>query len=304
MGDDRVKMALLLGCALAALPMKPAIAQQSVPPVQPQAIKSVKPGFYMVTGAGGNVTVWVAEHGLILVDDKNAGDANFDNLVAQIRTVSTLPVRAVFNTHLHGDHIGNNARFIDAGVLVIGTDGLADRVEHAAPPAGNAAPAAPAAPSLRFSKDFSLVLGSGRVDAHHYWPGHTDGDAVIFFPRARIVAVGDMLVAATPNFDYPGGTNIGGWIQSLDAVLKLDFDMAIPGHGDAPMTRAGVEAFRGKLATFLDRARAAIRNGASKETLIAAIKVDDLGWTWSATAWPAARLDGLWAEAGGKRDWG
>ena len=85
-------------------------------------------------------------------------------------------------------------------------------------------------------------------------------------------------------------------------MLKLDFDVAIPGHGDAPMTRADVEAFRGKLATFLDRARAAIRNGASKQTLIAAIKVDDLGWTWSATAWPAARLDGLWAEAGGKRD--
>ena len=295
-------MALLLGCALAALLLTPATAQQAVPPVQPQAIKSVKPGFYMVTGAGGNVTVWVADHELILVDDKNTGDANFDNLIAQIQTVSTLPVRAVFNTHHHGDHIGNNARFIDAGVLVIGTDGLADRVAHAAPPASGAAPTPTVAPSLRFSKDFSLVLGAGRVDAHHYIPGHTDGDAVIHFPRARLVAVGDMLVAATPNFDYAGGANIGGWIQSLDAVLKLDFDVAIPGHGDAPMTRADVEAFRDKLTAFLDRARAAIRGGTSKQGLIAAIKVDDLGWSWNPNAWPAARLDGLWAEAGGKRD--
>lgn len=295
-------MVLLLGCALAVLPMKPAIAQQAQPAIQPQAIKSIKPGFYMVTGAGGNVTVWVADHGLILVDDKNAGDANFDNLAAAIRTVSTLPVRAVFNTHHHGDHIGNNARFIDAGVLVIGTDGLAGRVAGAAPPTSNATPKPPAAPSLRFSQDFSLVLGAGRVDAHHYVPGHTDGDAVIYFPRARLVAIGDMLVAATPNFDYAGGANIGGWIQSLDAVLKLDFDVAIPGHGDAPMTRADVEAFRAKLTVFLDRARAAIRGGASKQRLIAAIKVDDLGWNWNATAWPAERLDGLWAEAGGKCD--
>ncbi|WP_336962534.1 MBL fold metallo-hydrolase [Sphingobium aquiterrae] len=298
-----MKPILPLLCAL-TLPIGAASAQQPAPgplpnsaPVAPQQVRQVKPDIYMVAGAGGNVTIWVADRGLVLVDDKLGGEANFDTLVAAIRSVSTLPVIAVFNTHHHGDHIGNNARFLDAKALVIGTDGLADRIAAAPAPANGAAPPAP--PNLLFSKDVSLVMARGRVDAHHYIPGHTSGDAVIHFPAAHVVSTGDLLVAATPTIDYAGGANITGWIATLDEILKLDFDAAIPGHGDAPMPRADVLAFRGKLATFLDRARAAVKAGTPKEKLIGAVQASDLGWTWNANSWPAARLDGLWAEAGG-----
>src|SRR6185369_5570028 len=41
---------------------------------QAQAIKMVKPGLYMVTGAGGNSTVRVSDQGVILVDTKNLGE--------------------------------------------------------------------------------------------------------------------------------------------------------------------------------------------------------------------------------------
>lgn len=53
------------------------------------------------------------------------------------------------------------------------------------------------------------------------------------------------------------------------------------------------------LATFLDRAKAAVKAGATKDTLVAAIKTDDL-WTFNPNAWTGARPDGLYAEAGGK----
>ncbi|WP_116091696.1 MBL fold metallo-hydrolase [Sphingomonas crusticola] len=285
------------GFASAAAAQSPAVQQPAAPPpaVQPQTIKAIAPGFYMVTGAGGNVTVWTADHGLILVDDKLAGEANFNNLVAAIRTVSDLPVIAVFNTHHHGDHVGNNGRFIDAHVMVIGNDGLAERL--AAQAAGGTAPASP---NILFSKDFSLVLTRGRVDAHHYIPGHTSGDTVVYFPTGRIVAAGDLLNGGTPTIDYGGGANIAGWIATLDEMLKLDFELAVPGHGDHPMRRPDVLAFRAKMQTFLDRARAAVGAGTGEAQLIARIKVDDLGWSWSPTAWPQARLDGLWAEAGGR----
>ncbi|WP_336963142.1 MBL fold metallo-hydrolase [Sphingobium aquiterrae] len=281
--------------ALAFASATPAFAQSApapAPAIQPQAIKRIAPDYYMVTGAGGNVTLWVADHGLILVDDKLAGQANFDNLVGAIRTVSDKQVLAVFNTHHHADHIGNDDRFLDANVMVIANDGLADQLAKQL--------AHGASPNILYSKDFSLLMMTGRVDAHHYGPGHTGGDTVVYFPTGRIVAAGDLLNATTPTIDYAGGASITGWLHALDAILALDFTLAVPGHGDAPMTRAQVQAFRGKMATFLDRARAAVRKGVPRNGLVAAIPVDDLGWTWNANAWPPARRDGLWTEAGGK----
>jgi cyclase len=294
-----IRLLRTMGFAMTALAGSASIAQSPAAPAakpappQPQVTRQVRPGLFMITGAGGNVAAFVSDHGVMLVDDKLAGDANFDNLVAAVRGISTLPVLAVFNTHYHADHVGNNDRFLAAGVMVIGVDGI-DRLLAGAKNEART-------PSILFTKDFSLVLMRGRIDAHHYMPGHTSADAIVHFPGAKAIATGDLVVAANPTIDYAGGASITGWIGTLDQVLKLDFDTAIPGHGDAPMSRADVERFRAKLVAFLDRARAAIRGGATKANLIARIDTADLGWSWTATSWPAARVDGLWAEAGGTK---
>ncbi|HEV2594929.1 MAG TPA: hypothetical protein VGU01_06995, partial [Sphingomicrobium sp.] len=69
-------MILSVVLALAAQPLR------ALPPtpVEPQVIRAIKPRIWMVTGAGGNVTVFAADHGLVLVDDKIAGDSNFTAL--------------------------------------------------------------------------------------------------------------------------------------------------------------------------------------------------------------------------------
>jgi hypothetical protein len=55
-----------------------------------------------------------------------------------------------------------------------------------------------------------------------------------------------------------------------------------------------------KLVTLLGRAREQVRAGTPKDRLIAAIKWDDL-WAFSPTFWAGpGRLDGLYAEAGGR----
>jgi cyclase len=283
----RTLAALALLLASVATAQAPAALPSAA--VQPQTIRQIKPNLYVVEGAGGNSTVWVSDHGFILVDDKIAGAANFENLVAAIRSVTPLPVRAVFNTHHHFDHVGNNAAFLAAGVPVVGTEALAAELAKAP---------GTARPDLVFDHDFSIILDTGRADAHHYRPGHTGGDAIVYFPAVKAVALGGLAVTGTPTFDYEGGANIGGWIRTLDDILKLDFDTAIPGRGP-PMTKADILAFRDRLATFRTRAQAAVRGGATKATLLAAIRVDDLGWAWHG-AWPAARVAGLWTEAGGR----
>ena len=78
----------------------------------------------MVTGAGGNSTVRVTDQGVILVDTKNLGDQFYNDLVAQIKTVSPQPVKYAIVTHVHQDHSGNIERFEKAGAQVIAYEGL------------------------------------------------------------------------------------------------------------------------------------------------------------------------------------
>jgi len=91
-------------------------------PVQP--IQEVKPGLYMVTGAGATSIVRVTREGVILVDGKLPGDQNYTALMDQIKMVSDEPVKYLIVTHHHGDHTGNDAKFLEAGAQVIGHENL------------------------------------------------------------------------------------------------------------------------------------------------------------------------------------
>ena len=287
-------LALLAPGALAQTP-----AQAPPPVTAAQAIKAVKPGLYMVTGAGGNVSVRVTPAGLIVVDSKNPGQVYYDDLMAQIRTVSQAPVKYLIDTHHHADHTGNNGRFQAAGAEVVAQKNLPANLDKFVPPASNPTLTAPAKPSATYDTARTIQLGGKSVRLLHFARAHTDADTIVYFPDLKVVSMGDELNATAPNFDYSAGASIGGWVKSLDDTLKLDWDKAIPGHGAEPFTRAEVTAFRDKLQTLLDRARTQVRAGVAKDKLVASLKTDDL-WPFPPNFWNQVRTDGLYAEAGGK----
>ncbi|WP_293905546.1 MBL fold metallo-hydrolase [Phenylobacterium sp.] len=291
--------AALLALVLAAPAGQAQTPAAAAPPPAPQAIKAVKPGLFMVTGGGGNTTVRVTSAGLIVVDGKNPGQTFYDDLMAQIRTVSPQPVKYLVVTHHHADHSGNTGRFLAAGAKVVAQRNLPAELDKFTPPANNPTLTAPARPDVTYAQTYTIGLGGKTVRLMHFAAAHTDADTIVYFPDLKAVSTGDELNAANPNFDYAGGASIAGWITSLDDTLKLDWDQAIPGHGAEPFTRAQVVAFRGKLATLLDRARAQVKASTPKDKLVASLKLDDL-WPFPAGFWNAMRTDGLYAEAGGK----
>ena len=91
---------------------------------QAQAIKEVKPGLYVITGAGGNSSVRVTSEGIILVDGKLPAEGNYDKLMDLIKSVSNQPIKFMFLTHHHQDHTGNNAKFLEQGIPVIAHENL------------------------------------------------------------------------------------------------------------------------------------------------------------------------------------
>ena len=230
------------------------------------SIELVKDGLYVIFGPGGNVGVRVTDEGVILVDDKFP--QNFDAIQALVSQVSAQPVRYVLNTHHHGDHTGGNASYIEIAEIIAHQNARDNMVR------GNQ----DAPPRVVFTHETAVYLGGVEVRALHMGTGHTNGDALIYFPDLQTVHGGDLLHAIAPFIDYANGGSSRGWVSTLNNILALDFDTAIPGHGPV-MDRGGVLAFRNQMEDVRARMAELIRGGMSRDEAPDRIRTGALSWT-------------------------
>ena len=230
------------------------------------SIEQVKDGLYVIIGSGGNVGVRVTSEGVILIDDKFP--QNFADIQALVATVSDQPVRYVLNTHHHGDHSGGNVEYINISEIIAHQNARDNMVR------GNQN----APPRVVFTDQTAVYLGGVEVRAFYMGRGHTNGDAVIYFPDLRTVHGGDLLHGTAPFIDYGNGGSSEGWVATMNNILALDFDTAIPGHG-AIMDRSDVVAFRNQMEAVRARMADLIRAGTSKSQASERIRTQELSWT-------------------------
>ena len=295
MRDARLLVAL--GLAAAALAAGPIAARQQ-PTGEPfsTAIMKLKDGLYLIPGydgavTGGNVAVRVTSEGVIIVDDKFPPAST--EIAPKVRSVTSQPIKYVLSTHNHGDHTGGHPEFIKTAEIIAHRNARENMVKgkQAAPP------------RIVFNDQAELFLGGVQVQARYLGRGHTNGDAVIYFPDVRTVHTGDLVVwgkrtdgsVLTPFMDYSNGGSLTEWIGTLEKVLQLDFDAAIPGHGPV-LTKNDVQGFRQKLITLRDRAQGLVRSGVSRTDFTGKLKIDDLNWPF-----PKERIDPLFDELTAKR---
>jgi len=204
-------------------------------------VTKVSGNIYMLEGAGGNIAASVGEDGIVIVDDQYAPLA--DKIAAALKGIGVTdkPVRFVINTHYHGDHTGGNLAFATGGSTVIAQDNVRKRLETGGK-AGNGgsmtmdqkAAAKGALPIITFDQDVTVHLNGEDIRALHFPAGHTDGDAIVFFPKANVVHMGDDFVRyGYPFIDVTAGGSVQGMIAACEkvvAVLPPDVKV-IPGHG-------------------------------------------------------------------------
>ena len=251
---------MFLSSVLVAVTLTGAHAQNSL------SIEQVKDGLYAIIGSGGNVGVRVTSDGVILIDDKYP--RNFAEIQDLVARVSSQPVKYVLNTHHHGDHAGGNVEYINIAEIIAHQNARDNMVrgDQDAPP------------RVVFTDQTAVYLGGVEVRAFYMGRGHTNGDAVIYFPDLRTVHGGDLLHGIAPFIDYGNGGSSSGWVTTLNNILALDFDTAIPGHG-AIMDRNDVVDFRNQMEAVRARMADLIRSGTPKSEASARIKTDDLSWT-------------------------
>ncbi|MBN1236910.1 MAG: MBL fold metallo-hydrolase [Gammaproteobacteria bacterium] len=276
----------------------PALRAQALAPAPSLDVERVKDDLHVISGEGGNVAVYVTDEGVILVDDMFY--RNFDEILAAVASVTDLPVAYVVNTHQHDDHAGGNAK-MHAIADVIAHREVRANLSDIRQPYYEDTPGTPIGlPNITFADELTLRLGGKEVRARHFGRGHTDGDAVVYFPELKVVHTGDLFLGRRPAAADPGGgaegkppgVNIyvdyaqGGsfveWTATLDGVLALDFDTVIPGHGPVS-SRDDLVRFRADLEAMRDRIASLIRAGATKQQVLAVFETD---YGWRSTGCP------------------
>lgn len=248
-------------------------AQAGLDTVQIRTIPAGK-GVYMLMGSGGNIALSVGKDAAFLVDDQYAPLS--EKILAAVKAVTDKPVRFLVNTHWHGDHTGGNENMANAGVIIVAHDNVRTRMssEQFIAAFNSKVPVSPAKalPMVTFMDGVAFHLNDDDIHVVHVPPAHTDGDAIIHFTAANVIHMGDTFFNGRyPFVDLSSGGNFEGVIGAVNAALPYlnDSTKVIPGHGVLG-GKTELIAYRDVLVKIRDRVAALIKQGKTKEQVIAA----------------------------------
>jgi len=261
----------------------PVAAQANYDTVKVQTIPA-GPGVYMLLGAGGNIALSVGDDFAFLVDDQYAPLS--EKILAAVKAVTSKPIRFLVNTHWHGDHSGGNENMNNAGVIIVAHDNVRTRMssEQFIAAFNSKVPASPkgALPVVTFSQSVAFYNGGETIHVVHVPPAHTDGDALVHFVRGNTIHMGDNFFNGRyPFFDLSSGGSFEGVINAVNSAMPYvnDSTKVIPGHG--PLAgETELVAYRDVLVKVRDRVAALIKQGKTREQVIAAKPSAEWDATW------------------------
>jgi cyclase len=211
-------------------------------------VVKVRPNFYMIAGAGGNIGVQIGSDGVVLVNSGNG--AATTEVLAAIKKLTDLQIRYIINTDAGADFVGGNAKLAKAGLNVLNGQSGAAILAHqsvlAKMSARNAKPSYPgdAWPSEAFlAKRYAFRMNDDAIEIFYQPAAHSDADSLVLFRQADVVVAGDIMdTNRFPVIDVANGGSIQGEIDALNRLIELTVvpipfiyngigTYVIPGHG-------------------------------------------------------------------------
>jgi glyoxylase-like metal-dependent hydrolase (beta-lactamase superfamily II) len=259
---------VLAGSALGRVRL---LAQQpaQTPPVP--AFTDLRGNVGIFTARGGTIGWLVSPDGVIVIDSQFPDTAAVCLEGLEQRS-SKHPVDVLFLTHHHGDHTAGNITFKPVTKKIVAHVKEVEAQKAATKPGSEATQVYADA---TFTETWTEKLGRETIEARHLGPAHTGGDAVVYFHRANVVHMGDLVFNRLhPYIDKAAGASIVGWITLLERVARSHsaetifiFGHAKPGW-KVTGGRPELLFMRDYLAALLDYARAEIKAGKSRDEIV------------------------------------
>jgi glyoxylase-like metal-dependent hydrolase (beta-lactamase superfamily II) len=259
----------------------------------PLRIEKVKGDLYMISGEGGNVAVDVTSDGVLLVDDMF--DRNHADILAQVKSITDKPLKYVINTHQHDDHAGGDFKMLPIVEVIAHKNARANLVDIKQPYYEDTPGTPIGLPRVPLRR--TVGESGAKKFAQNIGRGHTNGDVIVYFPDLKVIHTGDLFLGRAAArggaaqtrppgvniyVDYAQGGSFLDWTHTLDGVLQLDFDIAIPGHGPVS-TKADVVKFRADLETMRNRLAGMVKDGKTKAEVLRVLETD---YGWKSTGCP------------------
>jgi glyoxylase-like metal-dependent hydrolase (beta-lactamase superfamily II) len=277
--------------ALAATAGSLTAEQQKPADAETLEIVQIRPDFHVIVGDGSNIAVQTGADGVVIVDTGTGEKAK--QVIAEIRKLSTRPIRYVINTSADVDHVGGNDELSAAGQSVIPTGGLNEigaaggrapilaeenvQSRMAAPEGEKSAFPIGAWPTVTYSAALEemqkdLYINGEAIITSYQPAAHTDGDSIVFFRRSDVLVTGDVFDQTRfPVIDREKGGSIQGVIDSLNRIIGITVPpipfiwqeggtVVVPGHG-LISHEADVVDYRDMVTIVRDRIRSWIGKG-------------------------------------------
>lgn len=176
----------------------------------------------------------------VVVIDALGSPALAERLLAEIRTITPLPVTHVLVTHYHADHIYGLQAFAAAGAKIVAHRAAREYLhsdtarlrlqasrEQLAPWIDAQTRLVPA--DQWIDAEQTLVVGGVVFQIKPVGPAHTPEDLAVYLPSEQVLFAGDLVFRS--RIPYVGQADSRHWIAALDTLLGFEARVVVPGHG-------------------------------------------------------------------------
>ena len=151
----------------------------------------------------------------------------------------------------------------------------------------------PTPPTMTLTRTMTLHRGAREIRLLFLGRGHTAGDVVVYLPKERIVATGDLLIEGP---SYMGDAYFTEWIDTIETLKGVDFETVLPGHGRAFTGKTKLDHWQAYLRDFWSQAQKFHKAGTPWEE---AAKLVDL--RGNAGNYPVIKAPGITPNHGMRR---
>ena len=279
---NRRHFLMAMGMVAAASSLRPAWAANDRAPL---TVTELGERLFVISGGGGNVTVFHPDEGVLLVD--GGSRERSDDVLALVRKrTGQKRIHTLFNTHWHWNQTGSNVALAKVNTRIVSHENtrLWLGVDVDSKWEGKKYPRLPekARPNQTFYTPQSLTFGAETLDYALMPEAHTDGDIYVFFRQANVLVGADVVsVGAYPILDVASNGWIGGNLNGVTALKKLCTaeTRVVPGLG-AVQAPAHLEAQAAMLTTVRERMAKMLAQGKSAQEMIEAKPTQEFDAVW------------------------